>query len=805
MSATVEQIYIANPSTVIANGDLIYIVQSPYTPGSDSAIIGSDLKAMFLQTSNNLSDLSSPAAARANLGLSVIATATPPLSPTLGGTGVNNGASTITILGGFTFAGTLTGNTAVTFPTTGTLATTSQLPTPSALTKTDDTNVTLTLGGSPTVALLAATSLTLGWTGVLSGARGGTGVNNGTNTITLGGNIVTANSFTTSGNFAVTQTYTGITSVTFPTSGTLATTSQLPTFPITLAQGGTNASLTASNGGIFYSTATAGAILAGTATARQMLQSGANTTPAWSTATWPATTTANAVLFSSATNTVSEITSAASSVLITSAGSVPSFSQTLPSAVQTNITALGAQSQALNMNTHQINNLSAGVAATDAANVGQLTAASSPLTTKGDLYTFTTVNARLPVAVGDGKVLQVSSGAATGLAYSTPTYPSASGSAGTILRSDGTNNLYTTTTYPNTNAINTIMFASSANILGVIAAANSGVLVSSGSGVPSMLAAGTTGQVLQASTAGTPSWSTPTYPSASGSAGVILRSDGTNYLATTSTYPNTNAVSTLLYASSANVMAALATANDSVLSTGATGVPAWIAKTGVIGSVIASRITTPGAFTYTPTTGMQFVRVRLAGGSGGGGGVTGAVGQTSAASGGNAGGYLEFYMTAAQIGASKTGSVGATGAGGAAGNNNGVAGGNTTFGDWTAVGGNGGTGCTSAVTSQQIGVGATLSNTTGTGTIISSIASNSANFAFTLTTTLAVNGGSGGGNPLGSPLGSITLVAAGAVAGAGNLTRGGGNGAISLNTAGNLAGGAGGAGIVILEEFIAVS
>jgi hypothetical protein len=45
--------------------------------------------------------------------------------------------------------------------------------TPSALTRTNDTNVTLTLGGSPTVALLAATSITLGWTGVLSEARGG--------------------------------------------------------------------------------------------------------------------------------------------------------------------------------------------------------------------------------------------------------------------------------------------------------------------------------------------------------------------------------------------------------------------------------------------------------------------------------------------------------------------------------------------------------------------------------------------------------------------------------------------------------
>lgn len=50
----------------------------------------------------------------------------------------------------------------------------------SALTRVDDTNVTLTLTGSPTTALLAATGLTLGWTGVLSPARGGTGTSSAT-------------------------------------------------------------------------------------------------------------------------------------------------------------------------------------------------------------------------------------------------------------------------------------------------------------------------------------------------------------------------------------------------------------------------------------------------------------------------------------------------------------------------------------------------------------------------------------------------------------------------------------------------
>jgi hypothetical protein len=47
---------------------------------------------------------------------------------------------------------------------------------PAALTKTDDTNVTLTLGGTPATALLQATSVTVGWAGTLSAARGGFGV-----------------------------------------------------------------------------------------------------------------------------------------------------------------------------------------------------------------------------------------------------------------------------------------------------------------------------------------------------------------------------------------------------------------------------------------------------------------------------------------------------------------------------------------------------------------------------------------------------------------------------------------------------
>lgn len=60
----------------------------------------------------------------------------------------------------------------------GVLATFPTIPsvTPSALTRINDTNVTLTLTGTPSSALLQSVGLTLGWTGILSVARGGTGL-----------------------------------------------------------------------------------------------------------------------------------------------------------------------------------------------------------------------------------------------------------------------------------------------------------------------------------------------------------------------------------------------------------------------------------------------------------------------------------------------------------------------------------------------------------------------------------------------------------------------------------------------------
>lgn len=80
------------------------------------------------------------------------------VGPTYGGTGINNGSSTLTIAGNVTHAGsftqsfTATGNTAITLPTTGMLAT---LAGSEALTNKSVNGVTLTTGGGTTTFLNA--------------------------------------------------------------------------------------------------------------------------------------------------------------------------------------------------------------------------------------------------------------------------------------------------------------------------------------------------------------------------------------------------------------------------------------------------------------------------------------------------------------------------------------------------------------------------------------------------------------------------------------------------------------------------
>jgi hypothetical protein len=100
------------------------------------------------------------------------------------------------------------------------------------------------------------------------------------------------------------------------------------------------------------------------------------------------------------------------------------------------------------------------------------------------------------------------------------------------------------------------------------------VQVGNASGSLTSLATGTAGQVLQSGGASAnPAYSTATYPSAAGTTGTILRSNGTNWINTTATYPTTTTANRILYSSATNTIGEITSVSNSILATGATGIP----------------------------------------------------------------------------------------------------------------------------------------------------------------------------------------------------------------------------------------
>jgi hypothetical protein len=367
----------------------------------------------------------------------------------------------------------------------------------------------------------------------------------------------------------------------------------------------------------------------------------------------------------------------------------------------------------------------------------------------------------------------------------------------------------------NTTTTNPIAFSTTQGGTGRTTLTNHGVLIGAGTSAVTQLVTGSAGQALLSGGASAdPAYSTPTYPSASGSAGTILRSDGTNNVYTTATYPATTTINQMLYSSAANTVTGLATANNGVNITGTTGIPSVLAA-GTTGQVLIATTGSPPSWgsapagsgvnkvirqvfvatgTYTPSANMLYCDVEVVGGGGGGGGFSTAA-TSASCGGGGGGGYSRKVITSAAIGASQAVTIGAAGTAGA----------NT--------GGTGGTGGTS-------GLGAILSATGGVGGVGASTSTvalggvggvgSSGDFNINgnpgLTGTnyspITSTGGAGGCSHFGGGAVSVSCGTATSIVGnAGLAYGGGGSGAAGNSSATARIGGAGFAGIVIVTEY----
>jgi hypothetical protein len=199
--------------------------------------------------------------------------------------------------------------------------------------------------------------------------------------------------------------------------------------------------------------------------------------------------------------------------------------------------------------------------------------------------------------------------------------------------------------------------------------------------------------------------------------------------------------------------------------------------------------------TYTPSANLVSAVVEVIGGGGAGGGNALSASQWMAGGGGGSGAYARRALTSAQIGASQSITIGAAGiaVAGAAGGS-GTA---TSLGSLViAVGGFGGAAGNSGFGAG--GAGGTVSGSVGD--VIFAGASGVQGFWNNTNAGLGTVGGAGGSSAFGGGAASNTVLGAGLAAS--NYGSGGSGGA--FNAAGNIIGGNGSAGVVIVTEYIGI-
>ncbi|MDB5618476.1 hypothetical protein [Tardiphaga sp.] len=221
---------------------------------------------------------------------------------------------------------------------------------------------------------------------------------------------------------------------------------------------------------------------------------------------------------------------------------------------------------------------------------------------------------------------------------------------------------------------------------------------------------------------------------------------------------------------------------------------AAIAASSRISSVVLRTFASTG--TYTPTAGMVFATVECTGGGGAGGGAVSASGSSHTGGGGGAGSRSVKRVTAADIGASKTVTIGAAGT--ASAGADGSAGGDTSVGSLCI--GKGGSGGIAGANALSFGNGGS-GGVAGAGDIASPGAPGGAGGIGS--TSIFTPAGFGGCSMYGAG-GKALLTGGGATGNSATGFGAGGGGGFGYNATTPIAGGSGAAGYVVITEYIGV-
>lgn len=515
-------------------------------------------------------------------------------------------------------------------------------------------------------------------------------------------------------------------------------------------------------------------------------------------------------------DTVEGLPTGNNGVLVTSNTGAPSISSTLPLAVQSNITQLGTQTQALNMGNNLINNVATPVSADDAANKAYVDAIVGGLNPLLAVQAATTSNLNATYSNGTAGVGATLTNAGSLLAFAVDGYSASLGDR--ILVKDQT------TTYQN--GIYTVTTVGSASVAWVLTRAtdyDTPTQIQQGDWFPvengTVNAGSSWIQTAVVVTIGTDAitfsnfFSTTTYLKVANNLSdlanrvtainnlfnvvtglVPLNQGGTNANLTAS-----NGGVVFSSASALQLLAGTATAGLALLS-GASGIGSWstsppITKTNLV------VITTTG--TYTPSAGLVDALVECIGGGAAGAGAhtTSGAGVGYGTGGGGGGERAISLLSKATIGASQSVTIGAGGTG-VAGNNNGNNGGDTSFGSLViAKGGSGGQASGSTNSPGPGGAG----GTGGTGNLLIDGQNGGIGSGANGVSNIYITGGKGADSVYGQ--GGLAVWAGGTELVNGNAATGfgaGGSGSAVLTATGNATGGNGSPGAIIILEYISI-